>query len=299
MYCSRVSTRTISQSRLSARRTSRTSSASRSLSSTWRMRTCLGITGALSPRGPMSSSASTGLANAARRPFVQYGPEDADFPDGFDELFESDRLDDVSVGSEPVALDEIPFLPRGGEHDDRHGLQRVVGLDPAQDLETVQPRHLQVEQDHGRVPLGPEREAAAPKKIIERFFAVARYDDLVGKVILAQRRQRQLDVLRVVLGEQDAFQFSHLDLPSLLRQRKIERGAPIHRSLCPCPPSVPLDDPPDVREPDPRSLELLGAVEALEYTEELVHVLHVETHPVVPDEADDFVGILRDRPHLD
>src|SRR6266498_5905363 len=225
MYRSRVSTRTISQSKPSVRRTSRTSSASRSLSSTWRIRTC-SVT-ALSLRSlSLVLITLTGLANAARRPFVQDGPEDADFPDGFDELFESDRLDDVSVGSEPVALDEIPFLPRGGEHDDRHGLQRVVGLDPAQDLETVQPRHLQVEQDHGRVPLGPEREAAAPKKIIERFFAVARYDDLVGKVILAQRRQRQLDVLRVVLGEQDAFQFSHLDLPSLLRQRKIERGAP-------------------------------------------------------------------------
>ena len=85
----------------------------------------------------------------------------------------------------------------------------VVGLDPAQDLETIHPRHLQVEQDHGRVPLGPEREPAAPKKIIERFFAVARHDHLVGEVVLGQGRQCQLDVLRVVLRQQDALQLGH------------------------------------------------------------------------------------------
>src|SRR6266540_6989624 len=108
-----------------------------------------------------------------------------------------------------------------------------------------------------------------PKDVELTLTALAE-NHLANEVVLGQRRQCQLDVLRVVLGEQDTVQFGHFEPPSLPRQRKIECRASIDRSLRPGPSSVPLDDPPDVREPDPRSLELAGPVEALEHAEQLV-----------------------------
>src|ERR1700693_4026712 len=117
--------------------------------------------------GMASASPSGRPGDAAGPPLVKENPEEADLPDGIDELLEADRLDDVGVDAEPVAFDEVPLLPRGRQHDDGEVSQRLVGLDPAQYLQAVHPRHLQVEQEDRRIPRGALRAAAAPEQVIE------------------------------------------------------------------------------------------------------------------------------------
>src|SRR5207245_7398253 len=74
------------------------------------------------------------------------------------------------------------------------------------------------------------------------------------------------------------------------RQGEIERGALARLSLRPGPAAVAVDDAPDVRQADPRALELLRAMETLEHAEELGGVLHVEADAVVADEDHDLVA---------
>src|SRR5512135_1003355 len=75
------------------------------------------------------------------RRFVENEPIEAELADRFGELHEIDRLADVAVGPELVALDAVPLLARGRQHD--HGEQPglLVGPDPPQDLEPVHARH--------------------------------------------------------------------------------------------------------------------------------------------------------------
>src|SRR5258706_1435833 len=63
-----------------------------------------------------------------------------------------------------------------------------------------------------------------------------------------------------------------------------EGRALLDGALGPDPSSVALDDTRDRREADPRSLELVGAVQPLEGAEELVRVRHLEAGAVVPHE---------------
>src|SRR5689334_12408714 len=60
-----------------------------------------------------------------------------------------------------------------------------------------------------------------------------------------------------------------------------------------------MDNPPDVRQADAGTFEFIVPVEALEYTEEFVHVLHVKSDSVVADEDGDFSGELPRRADLD
>src|SRR5262249_9166663 len=156
-------------------------------------------------------SAAVPIMASGRPPrrLAQDRPEAADVADRLDEMLEDDRLDDVGVGAEAVGVDQGLVLPRGRQHDDRDRPQRVVGLDLTQHFEPVHFRHLQVEQHDSRVAGLPAGEAAAPAQVLERLLAVARDDDLVGQVVLGEGRQRQLDVFRVVLDEQDAPHFRH------------------------------------------------------------------------------------------
>ena len=81
-------------------------------------------------------------------------------------------------------------------------LRAGVGLDGAQDRQTVHLRHLEVQQHHRRRTAGAALEGPAPAQVIERFGAVVEHHDLVGDPILGKRLERELDVVRVVLDEQ-------------------------------------------------------------------------------------------------
>lgn len=72
----------------------------------------------------------------------------------------------------------------------------------------------------------------------------------------------------------------HADTP----QHKGEGRTLIHGTFGPDAAPVPLHD--ALRQPDPSAWKLLGMVQPLEYAEELVCVLHVRVHAIVPDIMD-------------
>src|SRR5262249_30146198 len=168
----RVSTRVTLTTKPSFSRAAWTSSASGTLSSRCRMRS-----GNVILRLRLRPS-----ADAARRRLVDDGPEHAELLDRIHELMEVDRLDHVRVHAQPVARHHVAFLARRGKHDDRDHPQPVVGLDLLQDLQTVDLRQLQIEQEHGRVVGGAAGETPAAVQIVERLGAVARDDHFVGEV---------------------------------------------------------------------------------------------------------------------
>ena len=140
----------------------------------------------------------------------------------------------------------------------------------------------------GALGVGP----AAEEKI-QRFFAVADDVNLVGQLMLPQRNQRQLHVVRVVLDQQEFhFVVVHIAICfcSVLRRlsqtgdRKIECCALIHRRFGPDMPAMLADDAVHRGQPDAGALELLGPMEALEHAKQLVGVFHVEANAVVADE---------------
>ena len=61
----------------------------------------------------------------------------------------------------------------------------------------------------------PARIGVAPPQVIERFGAVTRHRDLVQHAIGLQRRQRQLDIVRIVFSQQDVSQTRHRESPAL------------------------------------------------------------------------------------
>src|SRR5262245_10009518 len=50
-----------------------------------------------------------------RRRFVQDRPEHSQLPDGLDELLKADRLDDVRIHTQLIALHQIRFFTRRGQ----------------------------------------------------------------------------------------------------------------------------------------------------------------------------------------
>ena len=68
-----------------------------------------------------------------------------------------------------------------------------------------------------------------------------------------------------------------------MRQCEIERCAFIDLALGPGPPPMAVNDPSYCRKTNSCAFEIFTAVEPLEDTEQLVHILHVETNTIVPD----------------
>ena len=80
------------------------------------------------------------------------------------------------------------------------GLARIA----REHLQAVETRQLQIEQHQLRQPaVAAPGVRARREQIIERLDAVAGDDDLVRDLALAERAQRQLHVVRVVLDQQD------------------------------------------------------------------------------------------------
>ena len=71
-----------------------------------------------------------------------------------------------------------------------------------------------------------------------------------------------------------------------IRDGEVKRRSFSYLTLTPDPPSMTVDNPQDKGESDARSRELLGAVESLKNTEELVNIAHVKARSVVLHEID-------------
>src|SRR5215213_4396447 len=112
------------------------------------------------------------------------------------QTLEGDGLGDVGARAQVVAAEDVLLCLRRGHHHHRDAAQLRVGLDGAQGLAAVHPRHVQVEQDEartgGRLRIGV---AALPPQVIEQLLAVL---DEVEDVQDAAFLQRVLDEKAVV-----------------------------------------------------------------------------------------------------
>ena len=96
------------------------------------------------------------------------------------------------------------LLPRRGHHDHRDAFRPRIGLDPAENLEPVHLRELQVEEHDLRCVLDAAvRVRAGGEQELQRGRPVADVVNLVSQVLLPQRPQRELGVRRAVLDEQN------------------------------------------------------------------------------------------------
>src|SRR5208282_512113 len=136
MKASSASTRLDSISKSPRRSARSASSASVGRSSTKRT---------LSAFKPLFASA---VMPSPSRLHVQEKPVHTHLLDGLHELVEVDRLDDVAVHAQAIALDDIPVLLRRGEDDNRRHARAFVRLQRLDDLEAVDLRQLEVQEDH-------------------------------------------------------------------------------------------------------------------------------------------------------
>src|SRR4029079_18458999 len=144
-----------------------------------------------------------------------YAPKDTKLFYGRDELVKLNRFHHVGVGTQGVALGQIPLLARRCEHDDGNRFQVDVTLNRPQNFEPINLRHFEVEEhDHG-IPLLPGGKDATAIEVVEHFRPVTTYHDLVGNVMFFHGGQRKLGITRVIFREKNGFHRGHLrDLAS-------------------------------------------------------------------------------------
>src|SRR5512133_1148747 len=134
-----------------------------------------------------------------------------------------ERLGEVVVGAGGQPLVAVAFLGLGGEHDDHDVAGVGVGLELAADLQAVQPRHHDVEQDQ---PGG-----LAPGHL-QGLDPVGRLQDLV--VVALQGDVHQGPHGRLVVGDQQL----HRPLPassSEVGRVNFSNNCPMSRGLIPIP----------------------------------------------------------------
>src|SRR5215472_2187316 len=83
------------------------------------------------------------------------------------------------------------------------------------------------------------------------------------------------------------------------RQCKIEGGASIDGALGSHRATVPVNDALHGRQSYAGAFKLVGPMEALKYTEQLVHVLHLKSDAVIPHKDFHTVCVSVDRANLD
>src|SRR5687768_9006145 len=128
---------------------------------------------------------SAGILSVPQRSgFVQQQPIQSELAHGFDELREIDRLADVAVCSQRIAVNEVLFLFRGRQYHHGKKLCPFVRAYSLEHFEAVDFRKLEVEQGHARQ-LGDvaARERSCAEEIVQSFYAVAGDDHVVLDVV--------------------------------------------------------------------------------------------------------------------
>src|SRR4029077_14911557 len=177
-----------------ARRSSRsTSAASSGASSTGGVRIAGGSWSGGSPT--RSRRIAAGIASGWL--LFQEHPVQSHLGDGPGERLEIHGVDDVAVGTQSVRRRDIGFLVGRREDDDRQRLGPLIGPEPPQNLEAVDLRELQIQEDYaGRDADVTERMRLVTEEEVERLRAVARHEDLVREVAGAEGPQGELHVVR-------------------------------------------------------------------------------------------------------
>ena len=131
-----------------------------------------------------------------------------------------ERLGQVVVAAGFEAGDDILGVGLGGHQDDRDEPVRRVLLEPLHDLDAVELRHHDVEQDQIGLELGRAR---------ERLLAVSRGDDLIA--LRFEPDAQDIQVGRDVVDGQNAWRISQPPALSALSARKSRTIARIWRGL--------------------------------------------------------------------
>ena len=125
------------------------------------------------------------IAGARRHP---RGVAERD-PHARQQLADAERLGQVIVGAGIESLDLVPLAPARGEHDDRRGRPRA---DAAGDLDAVQVRKAQVQEDDVRRPR---------RRLDEGLVSRDRLDEAIAD--RGKRRAQEAHDLGLVLDGED------------------------------------------------------------------------------------------------
>src|ERR1039457_3064589 len=200
------------------------------------------------------------------RRLVNEQPEHAECADCLGQAGERYWLPHIGVGAAEVALEDVLFLPGGGEDDNGDEPGPLVGPDAAEYFEPVDLGELQIEQDES----GTRR---------------------VGPVA----REKARNGLGAIAGHGDFDQ----DVALLAGQGEVEGRTVVNRTLGPGAATVALHDALHAGEANARAGEIALRMQPLEWLEQLVRVGGVEAGAVVAHVAADTGALDRDRPELD
>src|SRR3954471_22868371 len=125
----------------------------------------------------------------------------SDLPDGSNILIKIDWLGEKGVGAEIIGLVYIRAIIGVREDNDREGAPRWMSPDPAEDLETINARHLDIQKEQSRERTGVAiRVFTKALKIIDGFFTIGDYDE--GKVVTGAGKSsfNQVDIVGIVVS---------------------------------------------------------------------------------------------------
>jgi hypothetical protein len=109
----------------------------------------------------------------------------------------------AAVGTQLVALGQLPRIIRSGEHDDRYHAGAGIGPYRSQNLESVQPRQFQIEEyQPGGWLTSAVSVGTAAEQEIEGFLAVPGHLDPSARIELTQRPESELHLKRAVLDQE-------------------------------------------------------------------------------------------------
>ena len=85
-----------------------------------------------------------------------------------------------------------------------------IAFDLTQDLEPVDFREFEIEQDQRGLFVDPRGELSPPVQVVQRVGAVANVNDFVGDLVRCEGVENQLRVARAVLDEENALECRHV-----------------------------------------------------------------------------------------
>jgi hypothetical protein len=131
---------------------------------------------------------------------IQHQPVAPQLPHGFRELDKVDRLAHVAVDAPVVGGEAVPVFYRRGQNHDRDEPGRWVGAHLREHAQAVDLGQLEIEQHqlgHERLPLL----RTTSEQLVQRLDPIARHDDAMRDLVLAQRAQRELLIIGVVFDQ--------------------------------------------------------------------------------------------------
>src|ERR1700690_862964 len=114
---------------------------------------------------------------------VDHQPIQAQSFDDLPELLEIDRLLDIAVNPQVVALNQVSLLAGGCHDDHRNRLGSRIILQFSKHLQAINSGQFQIEQNQfGRMSETSFGEGAAAEKKVQSFFAVPDDKNVVGQL---------------------------------------------------------------------------------------------------------------------